>query len=249
MPSAGEGWGLDAVPEHFTQVGFAEFPSDIGSPDYSFTLLQKDNDDAYFVGVYVARNQQSCSAGTVELKADLPGLSVCRDGSQFVFASRQGDLAEVAGEALVNAGGSVSVPGYNTIANQSHARIPGFGSLPISPYDTGSVAAYVMDGTGEGGTDQQSIAVGSYVAQPNDLVVLDWWFNGMVDLRAHEDRASYGFPALAASDNEPVPAATLWVEKRGDWIVMVRTTDGVEQSSESILSRVTVVDLGQMSEY
>lgn len=246
-PSTGKGWGLDSTPDGFQQVGFAEFPNGLDIPDYRLQLLQ--NDEEGVVGIYTVQSEQACEEGPVQLRENLPGLSICMGGWQVVVASRQGDLEQVAEELSLSNDGTASIPGYGAVADQSHARVPGFGSLPISPYDTGTVAAYVLDGTGVDGVDQQSIAVGGYAAQPGDLDVLDWWFDTVAGRTDEGERATYTFPALGAADGQPVPEARLVVEVRGDWIVMVRTTDGVELTPESILDGVEVVSTEQLSSY
>lgn|GEM_PF-4891967 len=241
VPSGDQGWGVVEVPAGFNQVGFVGLPTDIDIPDYQFDLFQRNDQSDDYVGVFVAVLGPSCASGEVALKDDLPGLSACRNNTQIVVASRTHDLESVSSEVSVSATNTLEIPGFVVIAHQDHAAVPGIGSLPISYFATGSVSAYVMQDFDASSEDQQSIAVGSYIGARSDIAVLDWWFGYDGSLGLGRNEAEYSYPAFSAGDSEPVPTATLRIQQRGDWIVMVRTTDGAGISSRDVLEMVKVV--------
>jgi len=237
-PGAGESWGLPSVPDGYQQVGAVEFPIDPGAVDYALHLVQDAEGD--LAGVFVSPVGANCLPGELSLKWDLVGWSICLGERQVVVASRERDPATLAKSLRLDADGAPVVPDFEPIASQAHARVPGIGSLPISFFDTGFAASYVADGTGGVESDQQSIAVGSYLGPASDLTVLDWWFDRTVDDSGGNSR-EYSFPALAAADGLDVPTAYLAVQVRGEWVVLVRTTDGVQGAARDWLGRVRAV--------
>lgn len=228
---------LTDLPADFALVGSAEFPTgDATIPDYKLTLFGADTSSVP-VGVYWVADSGDCTPGAVRLREDLNAYVVCTSGTEVVVATRGDDAQALAEVVEIQASGRPVLAGYSVLADQAHARVPGFGSLPISHWDTGNVEAYVKEGTGGIETDQVSIAVGAYEGQPDDVVILDWWFDGDKGPVSSVFDAVYQYSALAAADGEPVPTATLGVVREQDGtVVVIRTTDGVNMTPEDIYS-------------
>lgn len=236
-------WGLKEAPSNYGQVGFATFPTDFadGVTDFEFWLFRKYGDPSVDVGVFAAPSDADCTPEPVVLQVDLRGVHYCQDGYEITIASRADPVQSLADRFAIGGSDQVTLAGFDLVAHQSHARIPGFGSLPISHFDEGSVTAFVKKGTGGVDSDQVSIAVGSYRGTSDDLEVLDWWFGKRSGETPSGFLASYSFDALGSDDGFPVPTATLGFALRGDWVVLVRTTEGCEFSLTEVLDLVVPI--------
>lgn len=93
---------------------------------------------------------------------------------------------------------------------------------------------------------QDSIAVGVYAGDENDLKFFDWWFDG--PSRPSGQPGAYSYPAYESVGGPPVPDAHLKAELIGSNIVLTRLVGLTPDEETEVSSSVTSVPLAQWRE-
>lgn len=231
-------WDLSSALGDYNGVGAVVLPMEVDAPDYEFWLVASDSAGGVVAGIYRGLSGgQECEVEAVRPRSDLPGAHGCFEGDEVIVASRDVAPGELF-DRLERQGSNLNLTDFHLVAHQASAQAPGLGSLPISYFSSGSVLAYVKDGTGVGGRDQVSVAVGSFSGGPSDLEVLDWWYGPKASSEIEGNIHLYTFPGMDAADGGAVQNAYMAAEHDKGSVKMVRVVGDTSLDPVMLLSTV-----------
>lgn len=195
------------------------------------------------VGVFVREGREKSFPRSPEVRkalgpAGLHGVLMTKRDKELLLVSR--DVSPSEAKALLvetSPDGTLPQPEkWDLIAAQDVARVPGMGSMPMSPQQiSGHVISYTSTPADEAATEyQRSIVVGTYPGPASDLGVLTWWYGDSETLTINSGRGIVlRFPAFVTPrDTIPAPTATLVAFWRDGSIDLVRTV-GMDADARS----------------
>lgn len=236
------------LPKGFALSGAAQLPNTGISPGGPFdaalySVRPADKANPVLVGIFQrpAPNTPDRAPAVREGLGpkELRGITWTTSGTERLLVARGLDdaaLKTLAARADIHDRGT---PGGTTrLAFRSHSPVPGIGSLPVPPSVPAFLTAYERRQE-----TQDSIAVGIYAGDENDLRIFDWWFDGPA--RQAGRPGTYSYPAYESIGGPAVPDAHLNARLVGANVVLTRLVGLTDQEEAAVAPSVTSVAVDQ----